>query len=197
MLDRITRCIGENVEERNAEGTRKGRRRDHTRGRKVRHDPICMYTLIKKMQSCTEMLQPTHRVSNKMIDAGFLNNIETALVGGGSIYFTTPYQLTTNPTVNSGSTTTLTCTGVGGVPSGALAVLLGIGIFANTAGGYVQGAPHGGTFGDYWGLTGPIASQYTVGGMVIAPLDSTGKIDVKANGSSIVLQSWYIYGYVL
>jgi hypothetical protein len=132
------------------------------------------------------------------IDSGFLNNVETCLVGAGSIYLITPYQLTTNPTVNAGNTTTLTCTGVGGIPSGALAVLLGIGIFSNTSGGgYIQGAPHGGTLGQYWGLTGPVANQYMLGGMIIAPLDATGKIDVKANGQACVLQSWYIYGYVI
>jgi len=133
------------------------------------------------------------------LDAGLFNNIETCLVGAGAIYFLgSPYQLTTNPTVNAGNTTTLTCTGVGGIPSsGVLAVLLGIGIFASTAGGYMQGAPHGGTFGQYWGLSGPVANQYTVGGMVIAPVSSGGQIDVKAASGNIVLQQWMIYGYVM
>lgn len=130
------------------------------------------------------------------LDAGLFNNIETAFANGGSIYLTTPYQLTSNPTVANGATTTLTCTGVGGVPAGAKAVLLGIGIFANTANGYITGAPHGGTQGDYWGLTG-VGTGYTLG-MVIAPLDSTGKIDVKATSASgVVLQNWYIFGYII
>lgn len=117
----------------------------------------------------------------------------------GTFLLATPYHLTTNPTISAGSTTTLTCTGgATGVPSGAKAVLIGIGIFSNTSGGgYVQGAPHGGTFGQYWGLSGPVAGQYTVGGMVIAPVDSNGQIDVKANVQACVLQDWYIYGYVI
>lgn len=108
----------------------------------------------------------------------------------------TPFHLTTNPTVNNGVTSTLTCTGGStGVPTGAIAVFLGIGINCATAGGNVLIAPHGGTLGQYMALTGQVAGQYTTG-FGLAPLDSTGKIDVKANGSNIVLQDWYIYGYV-
>ncbi len=110
----------------------------------------------------------------------------------------TPYHLYTNPTLNSGTTRTDTCTGGStGVPTGAIAILLGIGIFANTAGGYVQIYPAGGTAGQYAGLTGPVAGQYMVGGMVIMPLSASGQITVKANSSNIVLQDWYIYGYIM
>lgn len=132
--------------------------------------------------------------------ASFGNNVENALTAAGSIYFlTTPYHLYTNPTLNSGTTRTDACTGVGTptIPSNAKAILLGIGIFAATAGGYVQIYPAGGTAGQYAGLTGPVANQYTVGGMVIMPLGTGGQITVKANGSNIVLQDWYIYGYVI
>jgi hypothetical protein len=130
------------------------------------------------------------------IDAGALNNMETALVNGGMIYFTTPFHLTTNPTVTSGSTTNLTCTGVGGVPSGAKAVLLGIGIFSVTANGYIQVYPTGGTAGQYFGLNGPGTNQYTLA-FAIAPLSAGGQITVKANASNIVLQDWYIFGYII
>lgn len=114
------------------------------------------------------------------------------------IMLSTPYQLTSNPTLNSGSTTTLSCTGGStGVPSGASAVMLGIGLFSDTSGGgYVTLAPHGGTQGDYWGLAGPNANQYTLG-FGICPVDSNGQIDVKANGQNCVLQTWYIIGYVM
>lgn len=108
----------------------------------------------------------------------------------------TPYHLTTNPTINSGTTTNLTCTGGStGVPSGAIAVLLGIGIFANTANGYIWVYPTGATAGQYFGLTG-VGTSYTVG-FAIAPLSSGGQITVKANASNIVLQDWYIFGYIM
>lgn len=138
--------------------------------------------------------------SSPGLQASFFNGVETALVNGGMIYFlTTPYHLYTNPTLNSGTTRTDACTGVGTptIPSSAKAVLLGIGIFAATAGGYVQIYPAGGTAGQYAGLSGPVANQYTVGGMVIMPLGTGGQITVKANGGNIVLQDWYIYGYIM
>ena len=133
------------------------------------------------------------RVSNKSV----LNNVENCLVGLGAIYFlATPYHLYTNPTLNSGTTRTDTVTGVGSIPSsGVLAVCLGIGIFANTANGYVQIYPAGGTANNYAGLTG-VGTAYTLGQATV-PVSSGGQITVKANGSNIVLQDWYIYGYIM
>lgn len=115
----------------------------------------------------------------------------------GVFFLATPYQLTTNPTLNSGNTNTYPVTGGStGVPSGAVAVLLAMGIFANTANGYITMAPHGGSLADgpYPSITG-IGTAYTRGSC-ICPV-SGGQIDVKANGSNIVLQSWYIYGYII
>lgn len=112
-------------------------------------------------------------------------------------YLASPYHLYTNPTLNSGTTRTDTVTGVGSIPSsGVLAVCLEIGIFANTAGGYVQIYPAGATAGQYAGLTGAVASQYTLGQATV-PVSTGGQITVKANGSNIVLQDWYIFGYIM
>jgi len=131
------------------------------------------------------------------IDAGALNAMEDALVNGGMIYFITPYQLTTNPTVTSGSTTVLTCTGVGGIPAGAKGVIIGGGIFASTAAnGYITVMPHGGTSGQYVSLSSPLNNSFN-GITFTCPLDSTGKIDVKANSSNMILQSWYIFAYIM
>jgi len=223
LPDRTTRCIGENVEERNAEGTRKGRRRDRTRDRKIRHDPICMHNLNKKMQSCTEMMQPAQygRVTimttanssdvltslNNLNSNGISNDGVISTDGSGNItaaggklrnvtMLASPYQLTTNPTVTSGATSTLTCTGVGSIPSGAIAVMIGGGIFAVTTGGYAWVSPHGGTAGQYVGVAGMPGNAFTACSFTV-PLDATGKIDVKANSSNIVLQAWYIYGYII
>lgn len=109
----------------------------------------------------------------------------------------TPFQLTVNPTVTSGSTTTLTCTGGStGVPTGAIAVFIGGGIFAATTGGYAQIYPAGGTAGQYAAWAGMPSNAFTAG-WVIAPLSAGGQITVKANASNIVLQTWYIFGYIL
>jgi|SRR5882762_2461782 len=110
----------------------------------------------------------------------------------------TPYHLTTNPTVNNGNTTTLTCTGVGGIPSGAIAVLLQVGIFSVTAqGGSVSIYPTGATPGQYANFTAAGPTNTYCMGVVIAPLSAGGQITVKASGANIVLQDWYIYGYFI
>ncbi len=130
------------------------------------------------------------------IDAGFLNALESALVAGGSTYFLTPYQLTTNPTVNAGTTTTLTAGGVGGIPSGAFGVLIAASITSATVGAYLQIGPNGGNLAHYPTLGNiQVANQY-VNGPVTCPL-SSNKIDVHANVGNIVLQTWYIYGYII
>jgi hypothetical protein len=129
-------------------------------------------------------------------DAGFLNAIEAAVVAMLATYLITPYALTTNPTVTSGATSTLTCTGVGGIPAGAKGVMIGGGLFAVTTGGYCWVSPHGGTAGQYVGVAGMPSNAFTACSFTV-PLDATGKIDVKAMSSNIVLQSWYIYAYIM
>jgi len=71
------------------------------------------------------------------------------------IFMGTPYHLTTNPTVNNGSTTNLTCTGgATGVPTGAKGVILQVGIFSVTAqGASIQIYPTGATAGQYANFT--------------------------------------------
>jgi hypothetical protein len=114
----------------------------------------------------------------------------------GTFFLATPYHMFGNPTLNSGTTRTDTYTGGStGVPSGAKAVLLGIGIFANTANGYLQIYPAGGTAGQGPGITG-VGTSYTVSSCV-CPVDGSGQITLKAVSSNIVLQDWYIYGYII
>src|SRR2546423_11748317 len=98
------------------------------------------------------------------------------------IYFLgSPYHLTTNPTVNSGSTTNLTCTGgATGVPSGAKGVLLQVGLFSSTAqGGYVQIYPTGATAGQYPNISanGPQNTLTVVS--TFCPVSAGGQITVK------------------
>ena len=117
----------------------------------------------------------------------------------GLFMMATPYHLTTNPTVNSGNTTNLTCTGgATGVPTGATAVLLSLGIFAvNVQGGYVQIYPTGATAGQYANFTANGPTNTFSATAVIVPVSAGGQITVKANSSNIVLQDWYIFGYVI
>lgn len=131
------------------------------------------------------------------IDSGFLNNVENALVTGGACYFlATPYHLITNPTINSGNTSTFTATGVGGVPSGATGILMGVGVVPSGGTGYIQVAPHGGTLGNYFNFSGIVSGQYT-NGFAIVPLSTGGQFDIKAVGVNMVIQDWYMFGYII
>src|SRR2546430_1296756 len=115
------------------------------------------------------------------------------------IFMGTPYHLTTNPTVNNGATTNLTCTGGStGVPTGAKGILLQVGLYSASAqGGTIQIYPTGATAGIYANFTaaGP-QNTYCIT-TVTVPLSAGGQITAKANGSNIVLQDWYIYGYII
>lgn len=122
------------------------------------------------------------------------------MIAGGSTYWlATPYHLYTNPTLNSGTTRTDTVTGgATGIPTGAKGVIIGVGLFSNTAGGgYVNIFPAGAANpGQYANFSGPVAGQYTLG-TVTVPVSAGGQISVKANGQNCVLQDWYIYGYIM
>ena len=120
-------------------------------------------------------------------------------VMNSTIFLGTPYHLTTNPTVNANATTNLTCTGgATGVPPGALGVLLQVGLYSASAqGGTIQIYPTGATAGIYANFTaaGP-QNTYCIT-TVTVPLSAGGQITAKASGANIVLQDWYIYGYII
>lgn len=141
----------------------------------------------------------TGNITNVNVTNGAIENRTTTHGTVHSLYLlATPFHLTTNPTVNAGVTTQETCTGgATGVPTGATAVLLAIGIFSTVINGYCQIAPNGGTINAYAALTAPVANSYTPGGGIVVPLAANGKIDVKANVGNIVLQDWFIVGYYI
>jgi len=113
------------------------------------------------------------------------------------IYFlSTPYHLTTNPTVNSGSTTNLTCTGVGGIPSGAKAVWVACQITCSAAATSLNLYPTGGATTGYPQISAPVASQFFEV-PVLVPLSAGGQFTVKSNNGNTVLQDWYIYAYLI
>ena len=115
------------------------------------------------------------------------------------IFMGTPYHLTTNPTVNANATTNLTCTGgATGVPTGAKGVLLQVGLFSSTAqGGSVQVYPTGATAGIYANVTAQGPQNTYCQAFAIAPLSAGGQITVKAITSNMVLQDWFIFGYII
>ncbi len=131
-----------------------------------------------------------------MINKTFLDGVENALQAGGMTYFITPYHLTTNPTVNSGATRDQTCTGVGGIPSGALAVWVAISITCSAAATSLNLYPTGGSATGYPQVSAPVASQFFETAILI-PLSAGGQFTAKSNGGNTVMQDWYIYAYVI
>lgn len=99
-----------------------------------------------------------------------------------------PYMLASNATINSGSTNNYTCTGVGGVPSGALGVWLNIFYTPSAAGTSCEVTPHGTSWaaGQY-PLVGSAANgTNVVCGQILTALDGSGKIDVHAASGNLV-----------
>src|SRR2546421_8583909 len=94
------------------------------------------------------------------INKTFLDGVENALVAAPATYFITPFHLTTNPTVNSGATTNLTCTGVGGIPSGAKAVWVACQITCSAAATSCNLYPTGVATTGYPQISAPVASQF-------------------------------------
>lgn len=126
---------------------------------------------------------------------GSVSNVNGALSGFFPI---TPFHLTTNPTVNSGVTTTLDCTTGTGVPVGAKAVIIAGGISSGTIGAYVTYAPNGATLGQYGGNVATLGgTSLAMFSPITARIAANGKLDVHANAGNIVLQDWYIIGYII
>jgi hypothetical protein len=133
--------------------------------------------------------------------AGGLTAVKFSTANGqvrGTYFLATPFQITTNPTLTSGSTNTYTCAGGGtGVPSGAVAVIINAQITSSSAGAYALAGPHGATLAFNYPIVGLIqtANAYAAG-TIIVPLASS-QIDVKAVSGNVVLQNWAIGGYII
>lgn len=106
------------------------------------------------------------------------------------------FALTTNPTVNSGSTSALTVAGgATGVPTTAYAVIITATITSATVGAFGLVGPHGVSLTGWVQVGNVQVTNQFVSAQVIVPF-LTNQIDVKASGGNIVLQSWFIVGYV-
>ena len=116
----------------------------------------------------------------------------------GRITFITGYRQVNGDTINAGTTTTYTLTGgASGVPSGVLGVLFKTIYSSPTVNAYMQLAPHGASdIGAYISLGNTIVANTTINSNGCLPLDSLGRIDVKANVGNCTF-TLYTYGYVI
>ena|SRR5436305_5255830 len=114
----------------------------------------------------------------------------------GRVVFVTGTQQITAQTINNGSTSTFTLNS-GGIPGGALAVVCKVQLTSSTAGALAHLAPHGAS---------DITAYMTIGGIQVVnatiyesgllPLDTQGRIDIKAVAGNCVI--WLTtYGYIM
>lgn len=102
----------------------------------------------------------------------------------GRLVLITGYQQFANQVITSGTVYTATMAGNGGIPFGAIAVLVAAYFTSPSANAYVQVAPHGGAIGNYFTLGNLAVANGFINGNAILPLDSQGRIDVKANNGN-------------
>jgi hypothetical protein len=111
----------------------------------------------------------------------------------GRTTFITPIVVINGDNIASGVTNTYT---VGSpVPNGALGILFKVFIQSATAGVHIDIAAHGGNLSQTYSLGSIEVAGDTINGSGIVPLSSTGQIDVKANGGTIVV-NLIVYGYI-
>jgi hypothetical protein len=102
----------------------------------------------------------------------------------GRVVITTGYQQFVNQVINNNTTYTATLAGHGGIPVGSIAVLMMAYFTSPSANAYVQFAPHGGAIGNYITLGNLAVAGGFINGWGILPVDSAGKIDIKANNGN-------------
>lgn len=132
-------------------------------------------------------------------NASRMTHIEDGIAAIPGIYLISPYQFVTSDSITSGNTKNYTCTGVGGVPSGAKAVLVNIGATAASSTGFATLTPHGTAWSavNYPSTNVATGSSQTVNGSsLIVPLDGSGKLDVGAVNSNLTSINAQMYGYI-
>lgn len=115
----------------------------------------------------------------------------------GRTTFVTGFRQINAQTINSGSTSTFTIAGSGGIPVGALGVVYKAFFTSPTSGAYINLAPHGASDVTTYGAIGnlPAANAYLNGNGVLQ-LSSDGKIDINANVGNCTV-TLYTHGYII
>jgi hypothetical protein len=113
----------------------------------------------------------------------------------GRIVFVSGYQQISGAVINSGTTSTFTIWGNGGIPAGALGIIFSANFTSPSSGSYIQIGPHGTSLSNYQALGNLPAANSFLNTNGIVQLDSSGKIDIKANSGNCTV-SLYTQGYI-
>lgn len=111
----------------------------------------------------------------------------------GRVIFTTPIRQINAQTINNGVTSAFT---MNGLPAGILGIVYRLTMSTSTAGAFLYAGPHGATLSNYAELDNPGMAGAIVTISGILPVDTSGKIDVHANGGTCVV-TLFTFGYVL
>ncbi len=113
----------------------------------------------------------------------------------GRTTFVAGFQQINASAISSGNTSTFTLTGSGGIPAGALGVLYKAYFTSATVGAYINIAPHAAADITAYASIGNIqVANASVNGCGVLQLDSSGKIDIKANVGNCTV-TLYTHGY--
>src|SRR5579859_4354219 len=113
----------------------------------------------------------------------------------GRVVFFPGFQEVNASIINAGSVLTVTPTGNGAIPTGALGVVYKAFITSPTVGASVNIYPHGASDPNYQSVGNiQVANQFANGGGIVQ-LDSTGKLDIKANTGNCTT-TLYTHGYI-
>jgi hypothetical protein len=115
----------------------------------------------------------------------------------GRLTFVSSYRQINGDVISTGTTNTYTLTGgSSGIPQGATAIMYKAYFSSPTVGASIQLAPHGSDITAYATHGNiPIANS-TVAGMGLLPVDTIGRIDIKANAGTCTV-TLYTYGYTM
>src|SRR5215472_1484032 len=113
----------------------------------------------------------------------------------GRVVFVAGFQQVASSLINSGTTSTFQISGNGGIPLGALGILFKLSFSSSAVPAHLDMAAQGGDLANTVSLGDLQAIGATMQGVGICPLDSAGKVDIKANGGNCTT-TLRTYGYV-
>jgi hypothetical protein len=115
----------------------------------------------------------------------------------GRIIFVASFQQINASVINSGVTETFTLVSpAAGIPTGALGTLFKAYFSATATPAHIDLAAHSGNLSETCSIGEVTSTSQTMNGGGILPLDSNGKIDIKANGANCTV-NLFTYGYVI
>jgi len=146
---------------------------------------------------CTVLFFDEHNATDAVVLAVYSTGSSVPTPPPGRITFVTGYRQINGDTLTVGTLTTYTLSGgSSGIPASALGVLFKAYIASSTVNAYVQLAPHNASDLSAYATIGNIpVSGATVNSVGILPLDSSGRVDIKAFVGTCSL-TLYTYGYM-